>query len=302
MDEQTQGNSVNSTTSGKNGIVRALVALVLFVVYYYVMTMVGSLVAEATKLSPMYAIYGVRCAFALVAFVALGGRRYLRLDLQAIRNSVRLAWPIIALNLVLCLGVFGFRAYQQFAGVAEKPFDLTSFLGNAALLLALCAMVGIDEELGLRGLAFGGLLACLGKKRWGIMLAAVLSSLLFGYLHVAADLSKVATTPQALQAAMKTLQSAQFGFILCAAVLTTHNIVGAMITHCLGDWLLYVCTVALSGSSVGGTSYVSSEASTSYVVIAVFAVQCLILLPATVKAFKKLRRLEPPQLGPFMES
>ena len=87
-----------------------------------------------------------------------------------------------------------------------------------------------------------------------------------------------------------------------AAVLTTHNIVGAMITHCLGDWLLYVCTVGLSGSSVGGTSYVSSEASTSYVVIAVFAVQCLILLPATVKAFKKLRRLEPPQLGPFMES
>ena len=95
MDEQTQGNSVNSTTSGKNGIVRALVALVLFVVYYYVMTMVGSLVAEATKLSPMYAIYGVRCAFALVAFVALGGRRYLRLDLQAIRNSVRLAWLLL---------------------------------------------------------------------------------------------------------------------------------------------------------------------------------------------------------------
>ena len=161
MDEQTQGNSVNSTTSGKNGIVRALVALVLFVVYYYVMTMVGSLVAEATKLSPMYAIYDVRCAFALVAFVALGGRRYLRLDLRAIRNSVRLAWPIIALNLVLCLAVFGFRAYQQFAGVAEKPFDLTSLLGNAALLLALCAMFGIDEELGLRGLAFGGFLASL---------------------------------------------------------------------------------------------------------------------------------------------
>ena len=286
--------------SGSKGFIKLVFALVSFVLYYYGASLVGVVISEESGFNQLYTVYGLRSFVALLAFVLLGGARYLIPNPKKIFSSISFTKALMLFNLIICALAFCYLGYQIATQQRTEAFDFAAFRTRALTLLVVCILVGINEEIGLRGLAFGGLLAVLGKRRWGVMVAAVLSSLLFGYLHVSGDLAAVNSTAMVIQVVAKTLESAVFGFCLCAATLKFENIWGPILTHCLSDWFLFLCTSAVSGSAIS-TSYVSADATTSYAVTILFAIQFLFFLPTTIKSCKALWKMELPQQGPFVK-
>lgn len=235
----------------------------------------------------------IRSIAAIACIILLGGKSWLRFDWRAIRNAWHFVLPLIMINLILAAFLsFGFIV-NVLLGEPVGP----EILLNLLEVTVLCLFVGINEEGMFRGLMFGGLLAGLGKKRNGVLIAALISSAAFGFIHVVFDLSF--DNPLGIvQGLLKTLECGMFGFVLCVTVLENKNYWGAMSVHSLFDWVLMAVSV-LNGSPVE-PSYVSTNPSESIAGIVVFIVLSALYTPKTIAAYKRLKTIEEPQYGPFM--
>ena len=105
--------------------------------------------------------------------------------------------------------------------VSDWPLQL-------ALVIMLCLLVGTFEEGLFRGVVFSGLLARFGETRRGLIGAVIVSSLIFGFVHVTPSImnGQVVTGLDMAQAALKTLQAGILGAFLAALFLKTRNIWG----------------------------------------------------------------------------
>jgi len=107
-------------------------------------------------------------------------------------------------------------------------------------------LVGISEELAFRGVLFQGL-----RSRLGIWPSVLISSVLFGALHVA----NVLTTGDLLSAVAQAMAATMTGVVLAAVVVRTGSIVPAMALHVLWDFGVLVAvtsTVANADAAAGG--------------------------------------------------
>ena len=139
---------------------------------------------------------------------------------------------IYPLVVALVMGVFVLlgTAMKNEGMVSDWPLQL-------ALVIMLCLLVGTFEEGLFRGIVFSGLLARFGETRRGLIGAVIVSSLIFGFVHVTPSImnGQVVTGLDMAQAALKTLQAGILGAFLAALFLKTRNIWGIALVHGLND-------------------------------------------------------------------
>lgn len=163
----------------------------------------------------------------------------------------------------------------------EFHYQLIAFIN----VLAASFAIGIVEEFSFRGLIFGGLLQKLGNTKKNIILAAFLSGLLFGVMHVFESVitGGVTDMASAATAVLKTVQTGVFGIALAFIYYKTRNIFAVAALHALDDFLLLFAGTFLGGERV---SYVTTDnAGTA---IGAYIVFTLIVVPSIVRCIKNI--------------
>lgn len=274
----------------KNPTTTMLLGLI-FTVLTYASGRLVSMLAVKVGWDPNMTSVITRTLLGLGFIVALGGKSWLRFDLKAIRDSWVLTLPFVMINVVLAT-IFVSMATVQ---IVQGQLDAATYFGGLGFVTILCVFVGINEEAMFRGLMFGGLLAAIGNKKNGPLMAAIISSVAFGFLHVVFDLH-FDNPYNVVQGLLKTLECGMFGFVLCVSVLETRCLVGAMTVHSFFDWVV----LAANGGSLP-TTYVSDNPESSIAGIVLYLVLAVLYTPRTIKAYKRLKAMELPQYGPFAQ-
>lgn len=229
---------------------------------------------------------------AVVALFALGGESHLRLDGKAIAESWRFMWWIVAISAVLMV-------WDLYDYIAAGEQIVAGWPMRCLSSLVLCLGIGASEEGMFRGALFGGLLARMGGSRKGLWWAVAISSLAFGCAHVGLEDLDPANYLTFVQAGFKILQTGMYAVMLCAVVLKTKSLVGAMTVHAIDDWLLFVVSTGLYGE-VFETVYVTPDRDEAIATIIFYAIICTLYLPTFIKSIITLRDIELPQWGPLV--
>lgn len=192
--------------------------------------LVAALVASAVcfALLPGEALGGslvqtaVLAAIALVA-VAVAHPRVLCVPLR--KKGVLSGWMVYVLVVGTAAGVVSFGALPQGAELGLRP-ALFVQVG------ALCLLTGVFEEGVFRVLAMDAFAPALGGGRRGLLAAAVVSSVLFGVLHVSlGDASSAVGVVAVAQSVLKPLQAGLFGFFMAGVYVATRNLWVPAIMH-----------------------------------------------------------------------
>ena len=294
--------SGSNTSKDKKRIIRIVLALVLSVVAFlggdFLGAKISDLIGDGSGLISWSSYLGFtfRSVIAVTAFILLGGKKWVKFDKDSYNKTWKFVLPLVLINVAFSLLLVSFSFIARHFGFIESE-PSSDFIVRALMSLVLMILVGINEEVIFRGLQLGGLLLWFGKKKNGVLIAAIISSLIFGYIHVMMDIDF--TNMSALMTGlMKTIETSMFGFVWCYCVLEYKNYPGVIITHAVFDWLL-IASMLLFDSDVE-LSYVSSDSKTAIMQCIVFGVLILLYIPRTVKAFKGIRAMEP-TYGPFDE-
>jgi membrane protease YdiL (CAAX protease family) len=228
----------------------------------------------------------------------LGGATVLKPSPVGMRSALREAGYPVIVSLGLC-------ALDLVADASIVATYGTSVLSSTWLLnifeaLFLCAFVGLFEEGLVRVLLFCGILSRGGGSRNGLVVAAFVSSLVFGAIHV---LPVRGTIDNLLlvQMLLKTVQAGLIGLLLASTFLRTHSYYGVALVHCLADFLLFVPEVIFDtvGTSGGYVSQTGGIEAIVFIVSYVFAV--VLYLPAVFKSMRLLDDALVPDYGCFVE-
>lgn len=247
--------------------------------------------------------------FALVALfvAALGGARALAPRLEGARSALRLgSYPVL-----LALGLFVLEATGIAALVAQEGTAALSGTWAVDLLgvAALCVGVGAFEEALFRVLLFGGLLSRHGHTKNGIVISGLVSSVVFGAVHVTASAGSFDPLTLA-QMFLKTVQAGSLGMLLAAVYVRTRSFWGIAAIHALADLFVMAPLALLGGGEEALGSYVTpaltEEAGLGLVAIAValvvvYVIAVALYLPAGMKGWRLLESADVPQLGPFVQ-
>ena len=286
-----------ATSKMGSRIVTMIVAIALMVGIFFANRLIAPRIVALTNLDIRMVTVVVRSVLSVAAFIALGGKCWLRFDLRAVAN----AWRFIGYLIVVIILMGAINALGTLSAITNEQIETlssTTVSDNFIFITILCILVGINEEVLFRGLLCGGLLAVFGGKKGGVIFSAVVSSFVFGYFHVMDDID-FTNVLEIAQGLTKTLQTGMFGFILCAPMLEDHNMGGAISFHGFNDWVVMI-GMALTGLPTDLGTYVSKNAQTSIAAIAVLGVFCLIYLPKCIKAYRLMANLAMPQYGPFV--
>ncbi len=191
----------------------------------------------------------------------------------------------ILLAIITVLGILIVVA-EYVEGNTDSLFDLVPFIN----ILLVGLFVGIVEEFTFRGLIFGGLLQKFGNSKKGIILAAVISGLMFGVLHIIDYLvdGEITNIGEASTAIMKIVQTGIFGVVLAFIYFKTRNLFAVAALHSLNDLLEFLAT---SGKDALAGSYVSSDKLPLR--IGAYVVFALVLVPNLVKCIRDIKENEP---------
>ena len=277
----------NSTIKCVLGILGAVVA--------FLSTKLCARLIISSGIDPIMATVVLRSVLAVLFIVLLGGGSWLRFSPQTVRNAWKYSWFMIVINIALSLLITLNLAMQFLQG----ELDTSSALYWVGYSTVLCILIGVNEEGMFRGLLLGGMLAKLGNKKNGPLIAAIASSLVFGAVHVIFDMD----FSNALVIAMgllKTLETSMFALVLCAPVMQDKNLCGAMTVHAFFDWVI-LCGSTVAEGGMRAPTYVSADPQVAIPTMIVFGVLVLLYLPKTIRAIKDLRDMELPQYGPFIE-
>ena len=203
---------------------------------------------------------------------------------------------IYPLVVALVMGVFVLlgTAMKNEGMVSDWPLQL-------ALVIMLCLLVGTFEEGLFRGIVFSGLLARFGETRRGLIGAVIVSSLIFGFVHVTPSImnGQVVTGLDMAQAALKTLQAGILGAFLAALFLKTRNIWGIALVHGLNALFVMLGDALFSGTT--STTYVNNDAMMASASVVMYGVFFLLYIPIIVSTVRMLKQVETPCKGPFAD-
>lgn len=157
--------------------------------------------------------------------------------------------------------------------------------------------VGLFEELCFRVIINDALLHQFRNSKYIFVWIAIITSLIFGLVHVVG--ASVETPVTFIQAVLKTLTSALMGFGLLILYWKTHNFWAVAISHALYDLCpLTVAQIFDTGSNVG--RYVNEETivadgytfNTGYFLIGLYAVQLIIHIIFVLVLLKVLKSID----------
>ncbi len=259
-------------------------------------------IGEGLVSSTTYIMFIIRSVIATAAFILLGGKQWLLFKKEPLKNSFKHTSPVVIINLILSILLFMLFLSVQY--IPKEQLDgvtieiVPGYGGRIAALIPLMILVGINEELIFRGLTVGGMLLWFGKKKKGILIAAIISSIIFGYIHVMADID-FSNTSSLMTGLMKTLETSMFGLIFCCGILKYENLWGVIIAHAVFDGLLLAPMQLANGGF--NVSYVSADPKQAKIQCIFFGILILLYLPLTIKSIKALSAMQPTE-GPFADN
>ena len=287
-----QGRIYASTVKQPKGWAKLCAAfgLVLVVLFVQGFAMIFGMISASDD--AMIASGEIAGGVAALLFVyALGGKKLATPSLEGMGEAWRvIKWIFIADALIAVIDLV--------AVIADGSLQLAQLWGLRVVMLALmCAGIGLFEEATFRGLALHGLLARMGTSTKGMVWAVVLSSLLFGLLHIDPTSIDLADPSHVAQAVLKVAQTGIFGFVAAAVVLKTGNLWPVALLHGLNDFMLMLVGNGLMSNPVT-TDYVSSG-SDGLLAIVIYLVLCLAYLPSAISAARILKEHPVPDRGQF---
>lgn len=127
---------------------------------------------------------------------------------------------------------------ELWVAVSNEPAELAILVGGLA---AACIFTGIFEECLMRGLLFPAIEDRYKPSRNAAVIAACVSSLVFGLLHVAGDLTIALEMDVIFQLSVlaKIAQASFFGFVMCS-IFKTHGIAWCIAAHALFDFIVFL--------------------------------------------------------------
>lgn len=273
---------------------KCVLAIILAVVALFASRIVRPL-ALALGLDTLMCSMVARAILSVAFIIILGGASWLTFNPKKVGDTWKYCRPVILINAALGLLVL-FSLVSHFL---EGSVDVSGAPYWFLYVTVICMLVGVNEEGIFRGLLMGGLLAKLGDKKGGPLIAALVSSLAFGVVHVISDMDY--SNAFAIGTGfLKALETAMFAFILCAPVVQGKNLWGVMTVHAFTDWVI-LCGSAIRSGGMSVPTYVSTDPEHARSSMIVFALLALLYLPKAIRSFKDLRATELPQYGPFVE-
>lgn len=250
---------------------------------------VGAIVSVVTKLDIDLCVTLGGAAGAVVGVLILGGARMFKPDWNAFCLGWQKGWWVVAVSVILMLFDI-VTTISMGETVVKEGWAL-----RLVAILLLCVGVGFYEESLFRGLVLGGLMDAMGGRKAGIVASVVVSSVIFGAMHVIGGEIDLGNPLDLMQAFLKTLQTGTYGFFLAALVVKTGDLYGAIILHALDDFFLMVPTSVLSDQAVE-TEYVTSGADAIPTII-LYTVIILLYLPVVWQGVRLLGQVHAPDHG-----
>ncbi len=246
---------------------------------------------------PVYNIPGlsvVRFVMTAIMFGVIavmgGGGSLLRVREGAADTLRKSIYPLILAVLMGALMVMAalFGNMMNTEGLAATEFKF----------LILCASIGLFEESLFRGVLFSGLLRKMGGTRKGILGAVLLSSLIFGFVHVEDYIFGGSyDLVGCVQSVLKILQSGALGFLLAALYMKNKNMWMIALVHGLNDFFP-MQAVILGNASLG--NYVGSGEG-GVILIGIYLVYFLLYIPVIISSVRIIKKQELPEYGVFGE-
>ena len=228
---------------------------------------------------------------ALLFVCALGGRQLLHCSRSGMCFALRAGAVILGADVIL----LAFSLISVFVDSTTPVSEHWPL--NMVLVFAMSLGVGMYEEGMYRGLILHGLLARMGTSRSGIVGALVVSSLLFGLVHIFPADDLAWNAPSIAQAALNILQTGMFGFVMGVVVLKTRSLWPAVMLHGLSDFLLLIVDMGLYDNPLS-TDYVTTGEDAAAVVV-VYSVMCVVYLFPVLYCIRRLKELPVPDRGQF---
>ena len=232
----------------------------------------------------------VLAAIMIGIMILMGAKKTLLKVKEGFGFTLRKSTYILIIAFILGMLVF-------IPGILNNGFSQELLLKELSYFI-LCITIGLFEESLFRGIVFQGILRKTGNTRKGIWIAVIISSLIFGAVHVYTyivggtyDLVGI------IESIGKTLQTGAIGILLATIYLKTKNFWAIALVHTLNDFFL-MQVMMFTDMSLGG--YVGSGGDGIRTIIT-YAIQLIIYIPALVKAAKILKEIEVPEYGVFEE-
>jgi membrane protease YdiL (CAAX protease family) len=131
--------------------------------------------------------------------------------------------PELTVPSVFALIVVSFLSYAKITGDNIITLPLIPTISGIAYLFS----IGVGEELVSRGFGLGVL------KKYGMTFAVVVSSVIFGLMHLNRYLGE---DWDPVNAYWHCLSASGFGFLAAAVMIATRSILAAIVLHALTDW------------------------------------------------------------------
>lgn len=244
---------------------------------------------------------GIAAVFVLLVYWLLAGNRDLKPNPTGFGYGFRVMKYLYIILMVFALG--GLVAFEKLVGEANGAASYMPLV-NA---FVTCLFVGIVEEFTFRGMVFGGLASCFGRSKKGVILAAAISGVLFGFIHVANEVfsGQIATGAATAQVIGKTIQAGLIGFIFALIYFRVRSIWAVALMHGLYDLCLFIAT-ASGGTEVPG--YVITKglpaqqlAIIATAIIVLYFLFSLLAVPAIVRVIRDILKDEEPCILPMDE-
>ena len=239
---------------------------------------------------PMALLRIVLVAIMIGIMILMGAKKSLLNVKEGFSDTLRKNRYLLILALILGMFIF-------IPGILNYGFS-TELLQKELSYFILCITVGLFEESLFRGVVFQGFLRKAGNTRKGIWIAIIISSIIFGAVHVytyvvgeSHDLTGI------IESIGKTLQTGAIGVLLAAVYLKTKNLWATALVHTLNDFFL-MQAIMFSSNTLG--NYVTGGTDGVRTII-IYVVQVLLYVPALVKATKIIKEIEVPEYGVFEE-
>lgn len=246
-----------------------------------------TLLSEATWRLALAAVFLVLVALAT-------GLRPLRPTGRGFGEGMRMCWYMLIITAFI-----GFYGIWESLGLGStlSP-EWPTIIVEAAFL---CIAVGIVEELLFRGIVFNLFAQAWGSTGKGLLHAAVVSSVLFGFGHVVPVIlfDEASGSLAVTQEVLKTIEAAMMGVLFAAVLLRTRNIWVVALAHALADFLPLLSSLIFGGSASGG--YVSDDPTTGLAVIIVYCLSIALSLPYFFPAVESILSTRVPRLGIFSD-
>ena len=228
----------------------------------------------------------------LVYWLLSGRKQDLKPDFTGFSYGFRVMRLVYIFSIFICVGGGITLLLQIFTGKAEESIGI-----KMLNYLLIGASVGAVEEFTCRAMLFGGLVRAFKSTRKGVIWAAVVSGILFGFIHVAAEVftGEANSTVMALQVVLKTVEAGVFGVAMALIYFETRSIWTCAALHSLFDFLILAGTLC-TGSSL--QSYVAKDTSNGIAGVGMYVFLSLLTLPAVVRGIRALKQEPEPYICP----